>query len=182
MPRSPRHAGTSDRDGRYEQPEVDVPALTALLDGKYAEVRDLVRDATSPSTPSVLDDAETMASDDFRDRVRDLVVEMAGDRPDRAWASPRSTAAAATSARRSRPSRRWRSATCRCWSRSACSSACSAARSSSSAPSAHHDAYLADLVTGRLLGCFAMTETGHGSNVQALGTTRDVRRRDRRSS
>ena len=26
------------------------------------------------------------------------------------------------------------------------------------------------LVTGRLMGCFAMTETGHGSNVQALGT------------
>ena len=35
----------------------------------------------------------------------------------------------------------------------------------------HHDAYLKDLVSARLLGCFAMTETGHGSNVQALGTT-----------
>jgi acyl-CoA oxidase len=35
----------------------------------------------------------------------------------------------------------------------------------------HHDAYLAKLVNGELLGCFAMTETGHGSNVQALGTT-----------
>ena len=35
----------------------------------------------------------------------------------------------------------------------------------------HHDAYLAGLVTGEILGCFAMTETGHGSNVQALGTT-----------
>ncbi|RZU19950.1 acyl-coenzyme A oxidase [Kribbella rubisoli] len=35
----------------------------------------------------------------------------------------------------------------------------------------HHERYLADAVTGRLLGCFAMTETGHGSNVQALGTT-----------
>ena len=34
----------------------------------------------------------------------------------------------------------------------------------------HHDAYLADLVKADLLGCFAMTETGHGSNVQALGT------------
>jgi acyl-CoA oxidase len=34
----------------------------------------------------------------------------------------------------------------------------------------HHDALLRDLVSGRLMGCFAMTETGHGSNVQALGT------------
>jgi len=35
----------------------------------------------------------------------------------------------------------------------------------------HHERYLADALSGRLLGCFAMTETGHGSNVQALGTT-----------
>ncbi|MFI6673449.1 acyl-CoA dehydrogenase [Kribbella sp. NPDC050470] len=35
----------------------------------------------------------------------------------------------------------------------------------------HHEEYLADAISGRLLGCFAMTETGHGSNVQALGTT-----------
>ena len=35
----------------------------------------------------------------------------------------------------------------------------------------HHDAYLEGLVKGEILGCFAMTETGHGSNVQALGTT-----------
>jgi acyl-CoA oxidase len=34
----------------------------------------------------------------------------------------------------------------------------------------HHDDYVADLVKGDLMGCFAMTETGHGSNVQALGT------------
>ena len=76
----------------------------------------------------------------------------------------------ATSAPRSRRSRRSPSATCRCWSRSACSSASSAARSCSSGTKPHHDAYLADLITGRLMGCFAMTETGHGSNVQALGT------------
>ena len=35
----------------------------------------------------------------------------------------------------------------------------------------HHDAYVADLISLDLLGCFAMTETGHGSNVQALQTT-----------
>ncbi|ATO13604.1 acyl-CoA oxidase [Micromonospora sp. WMMA2032] len=35
----------------------------------------------------------------------------------------------------------------------------------------HHDAYLRDIVAARLLGCFAMTETGHGSDVQQLRTT-----------
>ncbi len=35
----------------------------------------------------------------------------------------------------------------------------------------HHEAYLKDVGTGNLLGCFAMTETGHGSNVRDLETT-----------
>ncbi|WFE39934.1 acyl-CoA dehydrogenase [Micromonospora sp. WMMD998] len=35
----------------------------------------------------------------------------------------------------------------------------------------HHDAYLRDIIAGRLFGCFAMTETGHGSDVQHLRTT-----------
>ncbi|UQX88352.1 acyl-CoA dehydrogenase family protein [Jatrophihabitans telluris] len=35
----------------------------------------------------------------------------------------------------------------------------------------HHQRYLADIAAGRLLGCFAMTEHGHGSDVACLGTT-----------
>src|SRR4051794_15084291 len=35
----------------------------------------------------------------------------------------------------------------------------------------HHRAYLQDVALLDLPGCFAMTETGHGSNVQALETT-----------
>jgi len=35
----------------------------------------------------------------------------------------------------------------------------------------HHDAYLRDIISADLLGCFAMTETGHGSDVQQLRTT-----------
>jgi Acyl-CoA dehydrogenases len=34
----------------------------------------------------------------------------------------------------------------------------------------HHAAYLADIMSAKLLGSFAMTEVGHGSNVQALET------------
>ena len=35
----------------------------------------------------------------------------------------------------------------------------------------HHRKYLRDIANARLLGCFAMTESGHGSNVQAVETT-----------
>jgi acyl-CoA oxidase len=37
--------------------------------------------------------------------------------------------------------------------------------------SRHHDEYLQRIMDGELLGCFAMTETGHGSDVQHLRTT-----------
>lgn len=37
--------------------------------------------------------------------------------------------------------------------------------------SRHHDEYLRRIMDGELLGCFAMTETGHGSDVQHLRTT-----------
>ncbi|MCK0145995.1 acyl-CoA dehydrogenase family protein [Arenibacter sp. F26102] len=35
----------------------------------------------------------------------------------------------------------------------------------------HHDRYLMDIGKANLLGCFAMTETGHGSNVRGVKTT-----------
>ncbi len=35
----------------------------------------------------------------------------------------------------------------------------------------HHDRYLSDTGKTTLLGCFAMTETGHGSNVRGVKTT-----------
>jgi acyl-CoA oxidase len=35
----------------------------------------------------------------------------------------------------------------------------------------HHDRFLRDIITVDLPGCFAMTETGHGSDVQQLRTT-----------
>ncbi|HWC34860.1 MAG TPA: acyl-CoA dehydrogenase [Mycobacteriales bacterium] len=35
----------------------------------------------------------------------------------------------------------------------------------------HHEQYLRDVMNAELLGCFAMTETGHGSDVQSLRTT-----------
>ena len=60
----------------FPVPTVDVPALRALLDGQYAEIRDLVR-ANLAEYASILEEAETLSRDDFRERVKDVVVEMA---------------------------------------------------------------------------------------------------------
>src|SRR4051794_30675533 len=38
-------------------------------------------------------------------------------------------------------------------------------------PEKHHDAYLGDIASLELPGCFAMTEDGHGSDVQHIRTT-----------
>ncbi len=40
----------------------------------------------------------------------------------------------------------------------------------------HHERYLADVASLALPGCYAMTETGHGSNVRDLRTTADYDR------
>ncbi|MEO5652063.1 MAG: acyl-CoA dehydrogenase [Marmoricola sp.] len=152
----------------YTQPTVDVPALQALLDGKYAEIRELTR-KNLVEHRSVLDEAIEMPQAEFRDRVLELVREMAttgstglgfpteygggGD-------IGASVAAFETMAfgdlsilvKVGVQFGLFGGAILQLGSKH------------------HHDAYLADLVRGDLLGCFAMTETGHGSNVQALGT------------
>src|SRR6478609_4178818 len=148
---------------------LDVPALTALLDGRYAEVRQLVRTNLAEHA-AILDDQRTMSRDEFRHRVLDVVQMMAGT-GQTGFGFPEeygggadigaSVAAFETLAfgdlsvvvKVGVQFGLFRGAILQLGTKP------------------HHDAYLEDLITGRLLGCFAMTESGHGSNVQALGTT-----------
>jgi acyl-CoA oxidase len=155
-------------ESAYRRPEIDVAELRRLLDGRYAEVRDLVRTNLAEHA-SVLDDAETMTRPEFRERVKDLLVLMA-ESGQTGLGFPQeyggggdlgaSIAAFETLAygdlsllvKVGVQFGLFGGAILMLGSRR------------------HHDAYLEDLIAGRLLGCFAMTETGHGSNVQALGT------------
>ena len=70
-------AGTTEGSpSGYVQPVVDVAAMTALLDGRYADVRTLVR-TNLVEYAGILEEAETLDTAAFRERVRDVVLEMA---------------------------------------------------------------------------------------------------------
>src|ERR1700712_2690846 len=66
----------SDTEPDPGQLTVDVPALTAMLDGHYGEIRQMVRKELSQHA-SVLDEAIELPRDEFRERVLELVREMA---------------------------------------------------------------------------------------------------------
>jgi len=150
-------------------PVVDVPALTSLLDGTYVEVRNLTRKRLVEYA-AVLDDQREMDRPAFRERVREVVQELAAT-GQTGLGFPveyggggdlgASVAAFETMAfgdlsvlvKVGVQFGLFGGAILQLGTRR------------------HHDAYLRDLVSAELLGCFAMTETGHGSNVQALGTT-----------
>ncbi|MET9348381.1 acyl-CoA dehydrogenase family protein [Streptomyces termitum] len=148
--------------------EIDVEALARLLDGGYAGVRDLVR-AGLVAHSAVLEDAERLGTDAFRERVRDVAVELAGT-GQTGMGFPAeygggddigaSVAAFETLA----------FGDLSVLVKVGVQFGLFGGAILQLGTARHHDAYLADVVAGRLLGCFAMTESGHGSNVQALGT------------
>ncbi|RYU14531.1 acyl-CoA dehydrogenase [Nocardioides iriomotensis] len=149
--------------------KVDVAALTALLDGEYADVRTLVRDNLAEHA-SILEDAETMSRDEFRQRVLDVVRMMAGT-GQTGFGFPKeygggedigaSVAAFETLAL----------GDLSVVTKVGVQFGLFGGAVLQLGTKPHHDAYLERLIKGDLLGCFAMTESGHGSNVQALGTT-----------
>lgn len=162
----------------YRQPSVDVPALTAVLDGKYAEMRSLVRRNLAVSA-GILEDAENLSRDDYRDRVRDVVVDVAatgqtgvGFPSEYGGADDigASVAAFETMA----------FGDLSVLVKIGVQFGLFGGAIQQLGSKHHHDAYLADTISGKLMGCFAMTESGHGSNVQALGTvaTYDVATRE----
>ncbi|WP_405659741.1 acyl-CoA dehydrogenase family protein [Streptomyces sp. NBC_01166] len=159
---------TSTDPSGYVQPEIDVQALTEVLDGEYAEIRDLVR-TNLVTYASVLEEADELGFDAFRERVRELVVEMAATGQTGMGFLGKyggggdigaSIAAFETLA----------FGDLSVLVKVGVQFGLFGGAILQLGTERHHDAYLPDLITGRLMGCFAMTETGHGSNVQALGT------------
>ncbi len=153
---------------RYVQPEIDVPALKALLDGKYVEVRDLVRTNLAEYS-SILEEAETMTREDFRDRVRDVLVEMAAT-GQTGMGFPEEYGGGGDIGASVAAFETLAYGDLSVLVKTGVQFGLFGGAILQLGSKHHHDAYLPDLITGTVMGCFAMTETGHGSNVQALGT------------
>ncbi|WP_148613568.1 acyl-CoA dehydrogenase [Nocardioides rubriscoriae] len=149
-------------------PTVDVPALTALLGGRYAEVRRRVRDQLVAHA-QVLVDAEEMTRAEFRDRVRDVVVEMAGT-GQTGMGFPTDYGGGGDIGASLAAFETLALGDLSVLVKVGVQFGLFGGAVLQLGTERHHEKYLADIVSGRLMGCFAMTETGHGSNVQALGT------------
>jgi acyl-CoA oxidase len=169
-PADPASDTDSDVESRsgYTQPVIDVAELTALLDGRYAEVRNLVR-TNLAEYASILEDAETMTTDEFRERVRDVVVEMAAT-GQTGMGFPEEYGGGGDIGASIAAFETLAYGDLSVLVKVGVQFGLFGGAILQLGTKRHHDAYLSDLITGKLMGCFAMTESGHGSNVQALGT------------
>jgi acyl-CoA oxidase len=161
---------TADEDvSPYGDLVVDLPTLTALLDGKYAEIRGTVRDGLVDYR-AVLEDAETMTRDEFRERVKDVVVELAAT-GQTGMGFPEEYGGGGDIGASIAAFETLAFGDLSVLVKVGVQFGLFGGAILQLGTKPHHDAYLPGLVKGEILGCFAMTETGHGSNVQALGTT-----------
>jgi acyl-CoA oxidase len=153
----------------YVTPAVDVPALTELLDGDYAEVRRLVRTNLTEHA-GILEDAEQLSRDDFRERVLEVLRLMA-ETGQTGMGFPKEYGGGGDVGASIAAFETLAFGDLSVLVKAGVQFGLFGGAILHLGTQRHHEAYLEDTIRGRLLGCFAMTETGHGSNVQALGTT-----------
>ncbi|WP_055601571.1 acyl-CoA dehydrogenase family protein [Streptomyces aureus] len=162
------HDNTSTTATGYVQPDIDVQALSAVLDGEYGEIRGLVR-ANLSTYASILEEAEELDVDAFRERVREVVVEMAAT-GQTSMGFPAAYGGGGDVGASIAAFETLAFGDLSVLVKVGVQFGLFGGAILHLGTGRHHDAYLPGLITGELMGCFAMTETGHGSNVQALGT------------
>jgi len=157
-----------DADSGYSTPVVDVPALTAVLDGRYARVRSLVR-TNLVEHQAILDQQIELPREEFRDRVKHVVLEMAAT-GQTGFGFPEEYGGGGDIGASVAAFETLGYGDLSVLVKVGVQFGLFGGAILQLGTQRHHDAWIPDLVTGRVMGCFAMTETGHGSNVQAIGT------------
>src|SRR4051795_1937786 len=152
----------------YRQPVVDVPALSTLLDGTYVEVRNLTRKRLVEHG-QVLQDARELTRAEYRERVLQVVKELAAT-GQTGMGFPAEHGGGGDIGASVAAFETMAFGDLSVLVKVGVQFGLFGGAILQLGTQKHHDAYLAPLVRAELMGCFAMTETGHGSNVQALGT------------
>lgn len=150
-------------------PRPDPAALRRILDGRYVEVRDLVRQNLVEHA-GLLDEVDDLDRDTYRERVLEVVQKVAstgqtgfgfpaayggGDDIGASIAAFETLAYGDLSV----------------LVKVGVQFGLFGGAVLQLGTERHHAAYLPGIIDGTILGSFAMTESGHGSNVQALATT-----------
>src|SRR3954470_15055027 len=149
-------------------PVVDVASLTSLLDGTYVEIRNLTRKRLVEHA-AILQDARELSTADFRERVLQVVKELAST-GQTGMGFPAEHGGGGDIGASIAAFETMAFGDLSVLVKVGVQFGLFGGAILQLGTKKHHDAYLAPLVRAELMGCFAMTETGHGSNVQALGT------------
>ena len=153
----------------YVQPAVDVAAITRILDGKYVEIRNLVRENLVERADE-LRDLRELDRAEYRERVLALVLELAGV-GSTGMGFPQEYGGGGDIGASIAAFETLALGDLSLLVKVGVQFGLFGGAILQLGTKPHHDAYLTDVIRGDLLGCFAMTESGHGSNVQAIGTT-----------
>ncbi|MFC6153958.1 acyl-CoA dehydrogenase [Nocardioides yefusunii] len=149
-------------------PRPDVASLTALLDGEYAAVRQRVREVL-PEHADLLAEAETLPKEAFRERVKETVLDLTAD-GHTVLGLPTAYGGGGDIGASIAAFETLANGDLSVMTKVGVQFGLFGGAILQLGTAKHHDRWMADIVGGRLLGCFAMTETGHGSDVASVGT------------
>ncbi|GGR47110.1 acyl-CoA oxidase [Nocardioides luteus] len=147
---------------------IDASSLTALLDGRYAGVREDVRKALIERA-DFLDEVEELPRAEYRERVRAALLDVSASGLT-ALGFPKEYGGGGDVGASIAAFEEMAGGDLSLLVKSGVQFGLFGGAILQLGTARHHDRYLADIVSGRLLGCFAMTEHGHGSNVAAVAT------------
>ncbi|MFE6646438.1 acyl-CoA dehydrogenase [Nocardioides sp. NPDC057772] len=147
---------------------IDAASLTALLDGRYAGVREDVRKSLIERA-DFLAEVEELPRPEYRERVREVLLDVSATGLT-GLGFPKEYGGGGDVGASIAAFEEMAGGDLSLLVKSGVQFGLFGGAILQLGTARHHDRYLADIVSGRLLGCFAMTEHGHGSNVAAVAT------------
>lgn len=167
--RSAAEQGPAADDSSQDVLRAETDELRRILDGTYAEVRALVR-ANLIDHAGLLDEADDLGRDAYRDRVLEVVRALAGT-AQTGFGFPEAYGGGGDIGASIAAFETLAYGDLSVLVKVGVQFGLFGGAIHQLGTERHHEAYLPGVVDGTLLGSFAMTESGHGSNVQALATT-----------